>query len=66
MVRPGSDEIVAPLRAQESVSGSSPLRTIQSNWANSPSSRTSLAKFRGTKFGGSKTKIRPIDIVNLA
>ena len=56
MVRPGSEEIVAPFNAQERTRGSSPLRTMQSNWANSPSSSTSLAKLNGTKLGGSKMK----------
>ena len=57
VVKPGSEEIVAPFRAQESDNGSSPLRTIQTNCANSPSSNTSLANASGTKLGGSKINI---------
>ena len=53
VVRPGSEDILSPFNAQESVNGSSPFRTIQTNCANSPSSTTSLPKVKGSKTGGS-------------
>ena len=56
VVRPGSDEIFAPLSDQERVNGSSPFLTVQNNWAYSPSSSISLANDKGTKLGGSKIK----------
>ena len=56
VVRPGSEEIMSPFRAQERVRGSSPLRTIQTSCANSPSSTTSLPNVSGSKIGGSKRK----------
>ena len=57
VVRPGSEEILAPFSAQDRVSGSSPVRTKQINWANSPSLSTSLAKLNGTNVGGSVNRI---------
>ena len=57
VVRPGSEETMSPFKAQESVRGSSPFRTIQTSCANSPSSTTSLPNVSGNKIGGSKRKI---------
>ena len=56
VVRPASEDILAPFRAQDNVKGSSPFRTVQSSWAYSPSSSISLANDRGTKLGGSRIK----------
>lgn len=53
VVRPGSEEILSPFKAHESVKGSSPFLTIQTNCANSPSSTTSLPNVSGSKTGGS-------------
>ena len=57
VVRPGSEEIISPFKAQERLKGSSPLRTMHTNCANSPSSTTSLPKVSGSNMGGSKRKI---------
>ena len=54
VVRPASEDILAPLRAQDNVKGSSPVRTVQNSWAYSPSLSISLANDRGTKLGGSR------------
>ena len=56
VVKPGSEEILSPFKAQESVNGSSPIRTIQTSCANSPSLTTSVPKVRGNKTGGSIMK----------
>ena len=62
VVRPASEDILALLRAQDSVKGSSPFRTVQKSWAYSPSSSISLANERGTKLGGSRIKIVFCDV----
>ena len=56
VVRLGSDEITSPFNAHEIDKGSSPLLTIHTSWANSPSSRTSLPNVRGIKVGGSSDR----------
>ena len=57
VVKPGSEEILSPFKAQERVNGSSPIRTMQTSCANSPSLTTSVPKVRGSKTGGSITKL---------
>jgi len=54
VVMEGSDEMTSPLRLQETVSGSSPLLTLQVTWTKSPSLETSVPKVKGTMTGGSE------------
>ena len=65
VVRPASEDILAPLRAQDNVKGSSPFRAVQKSWAYSPSSSISLANDRGTKLGGSRIKFVYVTLIIL-
>ena len=56
VVMEGSDEITSPLRDQVILKGSSPLRTKQANWAESPSFTESVPKENGTMTGGSENQ----------
>ena len=52
----GSEEMTEPCSDQLSCRGSSPLLTMQTTWANSPSSMVSFPKVIGRISGGSAIK----------
>ena len=52
----GSDDITAPCKDQDKLSGSSPLLTMQITCANSPSSMVSFPNVKGSISGGSVYK----------
>ena len=57
VVNVGPDVILSPLSDQVIERGSSPLLTVQSNCAYSPSSRTSRPNVNGTRVGCSVESI---------
>ena len=52
----GSDAIMSPFKLQVIVKGSSPVRIIQTSWANSPALTVSAPKENGTISGGTESE----------